>query len=59
MCTFYRSPNSTNAILSSIEYSMGLAFETNVSYILITGDFNFDILKEIKPKSKRFLSSIL
>ena len=43
--TFYRSPNSTNAILSSIEDSIGLAFETNISNILITGDFNLDIMK--------------
>ena len=42
--TFYRPPNSTNAILSAIEDSIGLAFDTNISNILITGDFNLDIL---------------
>ena len=53
--TFYRPPNSTNAILSSIEDSMGLAFETNISNILITCDFNFDILKDNSSQKVRDL----
>ena len=50
--TFYRPPNSTNAILSTIEDSIGLAFETN---ILITGDFNLDILKDNSSQKVRDL----
>ncbi|MCG8113299.1 MAG: endonuclease/exonuclease/phosphatase family protein, partial [Candidatus Thiodiazotropha taylori] len=44
--TFYRPPNSINAVLSTIEDSIGLAFDTNIDNILITGDFNLDILKQ-------------
>ena len=39
--TFYR-----HAILSSVEDSVRLAFDTTRSYILITGDFNLDIQKD-------------
>ena len=39
--TFYR-----HAILSSVEDSVRLAFDTTRSYILITGDFNLDIQNE-------------
>ena len=51
--TFYRPPNSTNAILSTIEDSIGLAFDTNISNILITGDFNLDILKDNSSRKVR------
>ena len=44
--TFYRPPNSPNAVLSSIEDSVSLALDTNIQNILLTGDFNFDTLKE-------------
>ena len=43
--TFYRSPNSTNDALIAIVNSIGLANDTNIHDILITGDFNLDILK--------------
>ena len=43
--TLYRSPNSSNDMLIVIENSIGLANNTNIHAILITGDFNFDILK--------------
>ncbi|MCG8113032.1 MAG: reverse transcriptase domain-containing protein [Candidatus Thiodiazotropha taylori] len=49
--TFYRPPNSTNAVWSSIEDSIGQAFDTNIRNILVTGDFNFDILKQ--PANKK------
>ena len=52
---FTDPPYSTNAILSSIEDSMGLAFETNISNILITGDFNIDILKDNSSQKVRDL----
>ncbi|MCG8113231.1 MAG: reverse transcriptase domain-containing protein, partial [Candidatus Thiodiazotropha taylori] len=48
--TFYRPPNSTNAIWSSIEDSIGQAFDTSIRNILVTGDFNFDILKQSANK---------
>ncbi|MCG8046167.1 MAG: reverse transcriptase domain-containing protein [Candidatus Thiodiazotropha endolucinida] len=44
--TFYRPPNSPNAVLSSFEDSIGLAFDSNIQNILLTGDFNLDTLKE-------------
>ena len=44
--TFYRPPNSPNVVLSSIENSVSLALDTNIQNILLTGDFNFDTLKE-------------
>ena len=53
--TFYRPPNLTNAILSSIEDSIGLAFETNISNILITNDFNLNILKDNSSRKVRDL----
>ncbi|MEW8546861.1 MAG: endonuclease/exonuclease/phosphatase family protein, partial [Candidatus Thiodiazotropha sp.] len=49
--TFYRPPNSTHEVLSSIEDSIALAFDTNIPNILITGDFNLDISKQ--PASKK------
>ena len=44
--TFYRPPNSKNAILSSIEDSISLAFDSNIQNILTIGDFNLDTRKE-------------
>ena len=41
--TFYRSPSSSNDALIAIENSIGLANDTNIHDILITGDFNLDI----------------
>ena len=43
--TFYRPPNSNNLVYTSIEDSIGLAFDTNVPNITITGDFNLDVSK--------------
>ena len=43
--TFFRSPSSSNDALIAIENPIGLAYDTNIHYILITGDFNLDILK--------------
>ena len=44
--TFYRPPNSTNEFLTSIENSIGLAYETNIHNVLVIGDFNLDMLKD-------------
>ena len=60
--SFYQKQNTThryilqtNAILSTIEDSIWLAFETNISNILITGDFNLDILKDNSSQKVRDL----
>ena len=50
--TFYRPPNSSNAVMTSIEDSIGQAFDTNIQNILITGDFNLDILKDNSKNKK-------
>ena len=44
--TFYRQLNSHSDILLEIENSIGLAYDTNIKEILITGDFKFDLLKQ-------------
>ena len=43
--TFYRPPNPPAQTLSSIEDSIGLAFDSNINGVFITGDFNLDTLK--------------
>ena len=49
--TFYRPPNSAPAILTSIEVSVGITFDSGIENILITGDFNLDILKKASNKT--------
>ena len=39
--TFYRPPNSSPSAMTNIENS--IAFDANISNIIITADFNFDI----------------
>ena len=48
--TFYRPPNSPNAVMTSIEDSIGQAFDIYIQNIFITGDFNLDILKNNSNK---------
>ena len=48
--TFNRPPNSPNAVMTSIEDSIGLAFDTNIQNVLITGDFNLDLLKDTSKR---------
>ena len=43
--TFYRPPNFPAQTLSSVEDSIGLAFDSNINDEFITGDFNLDTLK--------------
>ena len=40
----YRPPNSDASCASSVEDSIALAVDTGISDIIITGDFNFDVL---------------
>lgn len=41
---FYRPPNSDMTYYSSIEDSISLAMDTQINNIIITGDFNLDML---------------
>ena len=43
--TFFRSPSPYNDVLIAIKNSIGLANDTNIHDILMTGDFNLGILK--------------
>ena len=53
---FYRPPNnSDSAYLSNIEDSIGLAIDTGISDIIVTGDFN---LNTTKPSTLRKIESI-
>ena len=57
--TFYRLPNSSPVVLSSIEDSIGLAYDTNIQNAVITGDLNLDILKQApNKKSTRPLPTV-
>ena len=51
MVVFYRPPNSDAAYLSNIEDSILLALDTQINNIIITGDFNLDILRH--PTSRK------
>ena len=42
--TFYRAPNSTSEVQTKIESSLDLAYDTDASNIIITGDFNYNYL---------------
>ena len=44
--TFYKPHNSTNKILSSIEVSIGLAYDTNIYDVLVICDFYLNMLKD-------------
>lgn len=44
--TFYRPPNSPIAVLASIENSIGLAFDTGITDVIVTGDMNLDMSKQ-------------
>lgn len=52
---FYRPPSSDAEYLTCIENSIALAIDTNISDIIITGDFNFDLLNE---RTSRKIESI-
>ena len=43
-CLLYRPPNSDMAYFSSIEDSISLALDTHINNIIVTGDFNLDML---------------
>ena len=43
---FYRPPNSDIAYFSGIEDSISLAGDTQIRNIIVTGDFNLNMLNE-------------
>ena len=47
---FYRPPNSSADVYSNIEESISLAVDTGTSDIIITGDFNFNVLNSQTKK---------
>ena len=48
--TFYRPPSSSPQVLTDIESSIGLAVDTGITDIVITGDFNLNM---INPQSEK------
>ena len=52
---FYRPPNSDANYYSMIEDLLSLAVDTNISDIIVTGDFNFNLLN---PRSSTKISSL-
>ena len=53
--TFYRPPGSGSEYYDRIEESLQLAVDTGIDDIIITGDFNYDMLK---PTTNRIVSSL-
>ena len=53
--TFYRPPNSDQLKLETTDNSIDLAVNSRISDIIISGDLNFDMLKDA---SKRNISNI-
>ena len=43
---FYRPPNANANYVSNIEDSIALAVDTNINDIIITGDFNFNVMNQ-------------
>ena len=52
---FYRPPNSDSAYYSLIEDSIGLAMDSNISNIIISGDFN---INQLNSTSFRKITSL-
>ena len=48
--TFYRPPNSDQLKLEAIDNSINLANDTTISDIIISGGFDFDMLKGVSRK---------
>ncbi len=54
---FYRPPNSNNNYWSLIEESFDRAYNTRLDNIIITGDFNLNILGQQAPKIDNLITS--
>lgn len=52
---FYQPPNSNQVILSNIQISIGLAFDTGITDIVMLGDFNLQHLKPTVTKEKKVI----
>ena len=47
---FYRPPNSNSKTLKDIENSIGLASDSGLEHIIVTGDFNCNMLSELQKR---------
>ena len=47
---FYRPPNSSAEVYSNVDKSISLAVDTGTSDIIITDDFNFNVLNSLTQK---------
>ena len=47
---FYRPPNSNANYYSNIEDSLSVAIDTGISNIIVTGDFNLNLLYPLTAK---------
>ena len=54
-CLFYRPPNSNRDYFSNVEDSIALALDTDITDIIITGIFNYNLLN---PVSSRKIDSL-
>ena len=53
---FYRPPNSVNAYLSIIAESFDRACNTTINDIIVTGDFNFNMLSNVGNKVNELMN---
>lgn len=52
---FYRPPNSNVSYFNDIEESIALTLDTGISDVIVTGDFNLNLLN---PQIKRKLDTL-
>ncbi|XP_053378589.1 uncharacterized protein LOC128548180 [Mercenaria mercenaria] len=52
---FYRPPNTDSIYNNLVEDSIGLAIDTNISDVIITGDFNYNVFS---PITNRKITSV-
>ena len=51
---YYRPPNSVASYYSNIEDSLALALDTGITDIIVTGDFNLNVLTS--PSARKLIS---
>ena len=56
---FYRPPNSDALYLSAIEDSISLALDTQISNIIVTGDFNLNVLNPLTSNKISDICTVL
>ena len=50
---FYIPPNSDSAYYTLIEDSISLAMDSNISDVIITGDFNLNVMKQHEFRKRK------